>query len=174
MAGARADDGRVELGRIVGLFGVQGWVKVYSYARPREAILRYGSWWVGNGDDWHERVVQAGRVHGRGIVAQLEGCTDRTQASELVGTSIAVPASRLAPLPAGEYYWMQLEGATVLDTTGRRLGIVSHLFETGANDVMAVKSARRARDLLIPFVDEVIRRVDIEAGVIVVDWDPDF
>ena len=55
---------------------------------------------------------------------------------------------------------------------GRELGTVSHLFATGANDVLVVKGER---ERLIPFVrDGVVREIDLAAGAIVVDWDPEF
>lgn len=175
MGGVDADDGRVVLGRIVGLFGVRGWVKVYAYARPREAILQYASWLVRTADGWHEHALCEGRVHGRGLVARLEGYADRTQAKVLVGATIAVRRSQLAPLPEGEYYWVDLEGLAVIGHGGRRLGVVSHLFETGANDVMVVipDASATEGEVLVPFVREVIRRVDLAGGVIVVEWGED-
>ncbi len=175
MSGVDTDDGRVVLGRIVGLFGVRGWVKVHAYARPPEAILQYASWLVRTTEGWHERTLSDGRVHGRGLVARLEGYADRTQASALVGATIAVRRGQLAPLPDGEYYWVDLEGLAVIGRGGRRLGVVSHLFETGANDVMVVvpQASGVAGEMLVPFVRDVIRRVDLTDRVIVVEWGED-
>ena len=77
------------------------------------------------------------------------------------------------PKPApGELYWSDLEGLRVRTVEGRELGTVSHLFETGANDVIVVKGDR---ERLIPFLrDSVVREVDLAAGTMIVDWDPDF
>lgn len=164
-------DHRVTVGRIVGLFGVQGWVKVYSHTRPREAILNYSPWLVELKDGPREVDVAEGRRQGRGVVARLAGYTDRDEAAALVGTGIAVRLAQLPPPATNEYYWAQLENLRVVDEAGVELGRVSHLFETGANDVMVV---RGARERLIPFGAPVVRRVDLAAGVIYVAWeDPD-
>jgi 16S rRNA processing protein RimM len=163
--------GLVTLGRIVGLFGVCGWVKVYSDTRPPEAILTYSPWRVGKGAAFRELKLAEGRPHGRGIVARLEGCTDRDAAAKLVGSEVAVELSQLPPPKQGEYYWAQLEGLKVVNLEGQELGTVSHLFETGANDVLVVKDNR---ERLIPYTRDAIRNVDLDAGVLQVDWDADF
>jgi 16S rRNA processing protein RimM len=163
-------DRRVAVGRVAGLFGVRGWVKVYSYTRPREAILNYRPWLIEHDGAWREFGVADGRVHGRGIVAQLDGCTDRDAMAPLVGAEIAVLVSQLPEVGKNEYYWAELEGLRVVNLGGDELGQVSHLFETGANDVMVV---RGERERLIPFDRGVVRRVDRKDGVIHVDWDAD-
>jgi 16S rRNA processing protein RimM len=164
--GARAAP--VELGRIVGVFGVRGWVKVYSDTRPREAILGYNPWLVQTAAGWREYRLVEGRAQGPGVVAQLEGCADRTQAQALVGARIAVWQEQLPPTRPGEYYWADLEGLRVVNLRGEELGVVSHLLETGANDVMVVQG-ERAR--LIPFTRYAVRDVDLVGRVIRVDWD---
>ncbi|HYW03837.1 MAG TPA: ribosome maturation factor RimM [Gammaproteobacteria bacterium] len=168
----RCDERRVVLGRVAGLFGVHGWVKVHSDTQPRENILEYPVWQLGDAGGWQARRLIEGRVHGKGIVAQLEGCDDRATAAALLGTRIAVGRDELPPLADGEYYWTDLEGLRVRTASGRELGTVDRLMETGANDVLVV---RGERERLIPFLpDRVVTDVDLEAGVMVVDWDPDF
>lgn len=163
--------GLITLGRIVGLFGVRGWVKVYSDTRPPEAILTYRAWRVGQGNAFRELPLAEGRPHGRGIVVRFEGCTDRDAAALLVGNEIAVELSQLPPPKQGEYYWAQLEGLKVINLEGQELGTVSHLFETGANDVVVVQGTR---ERLIPYTRDVIRNVDLDAGVLHVDWEAEF
>jgi 16S rRNA processing protein RimM len=166
---AELSDRRVTVGRVVGLFGVRGWVKVYSYTRPREAILNYGPWLVDVAGALREFDVVEGRVQGKGVVARLKGFDDRDQAAALIGGDIAVGMSQLPPTTENEYYWAQLEGLRVVTLNGEELGSVSHLFETGANDVMVVKGER---ERLIPFSKVFVQRVDLESGEIRVDWDP--
>lgn len=169
------------LGRIVGLFGVRGWVKVYSYARPRETILAYNPWLIRTEKGWKQRPLLQGRVHGKGIVANLEGCVDRDQARVLIGADIAVPLARLPALPEGEYYWTQLEGLRVVNLERNDLGVVSHLFETGGNDVMVVVTEETGagerdvrKSLLVPFVRVVVKKVDLGSRIILVDWSADY
>lgn len=163
-------DKHVVLGRISGVFGVRGWVKVFSETEPRDGILRYSPWLIGDSDQ--PRRVLEGRLHGKGVVARLEGCDDRDQAALLVEREIAVPRERLAPPSPDEFYWIDLEGLEVVTLGGERLGTVSHLFSTGVNDVLVVIGER---ERLLPFVwDDVVRSVDFEQGRIQVDWDPTF
>lgn len=167
---ARPPDRRVAVGRIAGVFGVGGWVKIYSYTRPRETILRYNPWQLCIDDVWRERRLVEGRRQGNGIVARIAGCEDRDAAAALVGAEIAIAAAQMPALPEREYYWADLEGLRVVNLAGRELGRVSHLFETGANDVLVV---RGERERLIPFGKDVIHEVDLDAGVLRVDWDID-
>ena len=159
------------LGRISGILGLQGWVKVFSYARPREAIIGYSPWLVKIAGKWREVTLEDGRAQGKGVVVKLTGFDDRDQASALVGAEIAIRLSHLPPLRKGEYYWAQLVGLEVVNLAGEKFGKVSHLFDTGANDVMVV---RNGRERLLPAMPPVIREVDLEAGIIRVDWDADF
>ena len=168
-----ASDGRVLLGKIVGLFGVDGWVKVESYTEPRTQIFKYRPWLLKRSAGETEVEGAHGRAQGKGLVANLPGVEGRDAAAELIGAEIWVRRSALPRARRGEYYWVDLEGADVVTTEGRVLGKVSHLFATGANDVMVVRDGERER--MIPFVlKKFVHEVDLDAGRITVDWDPDF
>jgi len=161
---------RVPLGRIAGVHGVRGWVKVLSDTEPLEGILRYDPWLLGDGGRTCR--VRQGRRHGKGLIAHLEGYDDRDAAKSLVGLEIAVTRDQLpAPRP-DEFYWTDLEGLGVVTTTGVELGRVDHLFSTGVNDVLVVIGDR---ERLLPFTwGAVVKDVDFDRGRIEVDWDPDF
>ena len=171
MANPSRPDGLVHFGRIAGLFGVEGWVKVFSHARPRETIVDYSPWLVKTTGDWREMVVEEGRAQGKGVVVKLAGVDNRDQASRLIGADIAIRFSQLPPPSKGEYYWAQLVGLEVVNLAGQNLGKVDHLLETGANDVLVV---RNGKERCLPATANVIREVDLEAGVIRVDWYADF
>lgn len=165
---------RVLIGRIVGLHGVQGWLKIESWAEPRVRIFDYQPWLIGKAPGMETKVSGAtGRPQGKGMVAQLPGVDDREQAAALVGNDIYVAREQLPAAAEGEYYWVDLEGLEVVTTEGVALGRVSHLFATGANDVVVVRNGERER--LIPFIQgSYVRSVDLSAGRMVVDWDPEF
>ena len=159
------------LGRIDGLFGVKGWVKVYSYTEPREAVLDYKDWLLGREGRWQRVVLAEGKRHGKAVIARLEGIEDRDAAAELTGSDIGVDRDALPAPGDGHYYWADLEGLTVVRKDGTELGKVAYLMATGANDVLVVDGAA---ERLIPFVPEtVILDVDLAAGVIRVDWEWD-
>ena len=166
------NDRRILLGRIVGVFGVEGWVKLHSYTEPRENIFRYSPWHVRQGDSETTMDKPRGRAQGKGLVGRLPGISDRDQAAALVGAEIWVERAALPRPEPGEHYWADLEGLRVVTEDGIELGQVSHLFSTGANDVLYVTGER---ERLIPYIPEqVVKSVDREAGVIRVDWDPEF
>jgi len=161
----------VVLGRISGFFGVRGWVKVYSYTEPREAVLEYKRWLLSNDDEWHSATVAEGKRHGKTVIVRIDGVEDRDQAAGLIGRDIGVPRDELPETEDGQYYWSDLEGLRVLAKDGSELGVVAHLLETGANDVMVIKGEQ---ELLVPFVkDDVVLDVDLDQGLIRVDWEWD-
>ncbi|MEX1826573.1 ribosome maturation factor RimM [Luteibacter aegosomatis] len=164
---------RVRVGRIVGLHGVQGQVKLESWTEPRIQIFRYQPWLLTAPGVNREMSGIRGNAQGKGIVASLPGITDRDQAAALVGCEITVSRDVLPPPAPGEFYWVDLENLEVVTTENVHLGRVSHLFSTGANDVMVVKDGERER--LVPFVQgPYVHSVDFDSGRIVVDWDPEF
>jgi len=163
---------RIVIGRIGGPFGIKGWVKLLSSTEPRAKITEYRTWQLKQGGEWREWTVAEGHAHGKGVIARLEGVTNRDQATALMGADIAVWRSELGETKPGEYYWADLIGLDVQLESGRPLGKVSGLMATGANDVLVVKGER---ERLIPFIHgQVIKRVDLAQGLIQVDWDPDF
>ena len=163
---------RVELGKVVGVWGVRGYVKIYSYTREPEGIARYPVWILHSPEGEISVNVIECRRQGRSLVAQLEGIEDRDQAGKIVGNRVSIRTSDLSGLSQGEYYWRQLIGLEVVNVEGHPLGRVDHLLETGANDVLVIADDSLQR--LIPYVPEVINDVDLDAGVLTVDWQADW
>ena len=161
----------IVLGRIIGQFGIRGWVKVFSYTSPQTNILQYKSCFLNRAGEWEACKILEGRCHGKRIVARFEHFDDRDQASTLVGADIAIRRDQLPAPKAGTYFWADLENLWVQTLQGRKLGRVAHLFETGSNDVLVVAGER---ERLLPYIESVIKDIDLERGLIIVDWDPDF
>lgn len=159
------------LGRVAGVYGVKGWVRIESDTRPRQAILNYSPWQLGLVQGWQAREVEAGQAMGNGLVAKIKGIDDRDIAHGLIGTRIAVPREALPEPAAGEIYWADLVGCSVINQEGIELGFVASLMETGANDVLVV---RNGTERLIPYIDQVVIEVDLDQKRIKVDWDEDF
>lgn len=174
-------DKLLPVGQIGAVYGVRGWVRIRSHTAPPEQIFNYQPWWLKTPEGWQAARVVASKIDGKGLLAQLEGIEDRDQARTLTLLEIAVDANQLPPLEEGEYYWHQLEGLRVhSEYEGRRvnLGRIRYLMETGANDVLVVRGDAESiyrRERLIPYLPEqVIKHIDLAAGEMVVDWDPDF
>lgn len=170
-------DRPVVLGHVSGLFGVKGWIKVYSYTRPAVNLLEYEDWLIGRQDAWRPFRVLDAREQGKTLVARIAGdddtpLADRDAAAALVDLQIAVARDQLPAPEPGEYYWFDLIGLDVFNREGAALGRVKAMMETGANDVLVLQGER---ERLVPFVvGEVIDEVDLDAGRIVADWDADF
>ena len=166
------------LGSITGSHGIKGWLKVYSYTDPVEAIFDYSPWILRKGDSEQRIVVKKGQLHAKKLVANLAGVDTRNQADELAGFEIYIAKAALPELDEGDFYWFQLVGLDVVNRDGQGLGKVGHMMETGANDVMVVRPTDESIDneeRLIPYVDgEVVLKVDREAREILVDWQTDF
>lgn len=162
----------IHLGEISGIFGVKGWVKVFSHTAPRENIVHYKVWQLQSDHAYQPIKVLSGRRQGKGVVAQLEGVQYPDQAQQLIGTGIFISKGQLATLDQGEYYWSDLEGLTVSTVLGVSLGTIAWLFETGNNDVLVVTGDK---ERYIPFIaGDVVISVDLQASKMVVDWDPEF
>lgn len=159
------------MGRIVGLFGVRGWVKVFSYTEPREAVLNYEGLLLGQDGKWQAATVAEGQRHGKSVIARLEGIDDRDQAAALVGADIGVSREHMPEPGEGQYYWSDLIGLQVVHLDGTVLGKVDTMLETGAHDVMVVTGEQ---ERLIPFVnDKIVVSVDLGEQRITVDWEWD-
>ncbi|MGZ8153353.1 MAG: ribosome maturation factor RimM [Methylovulum sp.] len=162
----------LNIGKISGVFGVKGWVKVFSFTDTREDILGYSPWLLKKAGETRLIKVLGGSLQGKAIIAQLDGVNDRNEAEALVGWDIFIPKEQLPALADGEYYWSDLIGLSVETTHGVPLGKVDGLMETRANDVLIVKGEK---ERAIPFLQgQTIINIDLEKGNIVVDWDPEF
>jgi len=164
------DDDKLILGQINGVFGVQGWLKVFSHTDPRKNILEYPYWLIKRNGQWQTVNIIDGKSQqgGKTVVVKLEDCNDRDDAKELMGCDIAIFQKDL-PKSTDSFYWVQLIGSRVINLQNEELGIVTALVETGAHDVLRVE--KEDSSILIPYVeDKFILNVDIEFKTIQVDW----
>ncbi len=161
--------GRVTVGRLAGVYGIKGWLRVQSFTQPLENILDYAPWFV---EDRGQVKVTEGRPHGKGLIVHLDGVDDRDIAAGLTGRAITVDRSELPELTDGEYYWEDLIGLSVVNRDGEALGKVVRLMETGAHDVLITEGER---ERLIPYAPgQVVDSVSLGDGIIVVDWGADY
>jgi len=158
----------VVVGRFGPPFGVKGWINVISYTDPVTNLAEYRPWFVERSGEWTQLRVDQLKPHRNGFVVQVDGVDDRDVALRYSGKSIGVQDSTLPEAGEDEFYWKDLIGLAVEDLTGKRLGEVSGLMETGANDVIVVRTA--SGEMLIPFVRHVVATVDLDRRTIVVDW----
>ena len=177
-----AAEEKLIVGKISGVYGVKGWVKVHSDTDPRDGITTYNPWYIQQGShgkgEWREMRVEHGRRQAKTVIAKLEGVDDRDAAMQLTGATIAIKPDQLEALGKDEFYWRDLIGLRVINKEGTELGTVRRLMETGANDVLVVSGEKRdavQKEHLIPWAPGlVVFDVDLELGQMCVDWDEDF
>lgn len=167
----------VELGKIVGVWGVKGWIKLHSYTRNRVDIAKYSTWYLQESRKKTDPIaidVIHCREQAQGIVAQLDGIADRDQAMAMNGQTIFVKKTDLPKLSKGEFYWQQLIGLEVANNV-KKIGVVGSIIETGANDVLVITQEQEGlADILIPYTEQTVIEIDLETGTIIVDWDPSY
>ena len=169
---------QITLGRIVGVHGVRGWVKLHSDCRPREAILGYREFIAtrSNGDSFTLK-LNTGREQGKSIVAHFANYDDRDAAMQLIGLNLSIKREQLPATAANEFYWTDLIGLTVVNRQQQILGSVAEIFETGANDVLVIKTGadKKVAELLIPLVVGVyVDSADFDKQILHVDWESDW
>lgn len=158
----------VTLGRIYGAYGIKGWVKVRSYTERCDDISQFRDWIVEKRGVKQRVAVEASRLHGRDVVAKLEGIDDRDAARDLADSAIMIERAALPACAPGEYYWTDLEGLSVRTVAGEELGKIDHLLAMPAHAMLVLAGDKQR---LIPFVaGTIVRRVDLDAGVVTVDW----
>jgi 16S rRNA processing protein RimM len=125
---------------------------------------------VGRGGDWTLYRIEASGRSGGALTVKFAGVEDRDQAQALRGSDVCVPRSELPQRNEKDFYRADLIGCEVVDLTGTVLGVVQHFIETPAQVLMVV---RGAREFWIPAVTRHLRRVDLKARRVVVDWSAD-
>ena len=121
-------------GKITGVFGVKGWVKIHSYTEPQENFLQFGEWRLKRRGVLEPIEFDAGKRHGKGLVAHIAGVDDRTQADSYRGLEVAVASAELPTLEQGEYYWHQLQGLRVWCVAGNDRKLLGALLLFGSTN----------------------------------------
>ncbi|HSG62254.1 MAG TPA: ribosome maturation factor RimM [Pseudomonadales bacterium] len=178
---ATPSDQYLVAGKITGAYGIKGWVKVHAFLDQPQDIAHYVvAFRRPDGVAKPIKLVSV-KPHGKGLVAQIDGIHDRNGAELLAHCELLMLESALPDLEGEDYYWYELEGLRVFVQSAQDrilLGEVNSLFETGANDVMVVKACEGSldqRERLIPYIlEQVVLAIDLEAGEMLVDWDPEF
>ncbi len=170
----------VTVGRVLAVYGVKGWVKIYSHTQPMDGIFRYQPCYLLKKRQAPQLLqLSQGKRHGKGLIAHFQGIDDRDVAQQqLVGHDLAVPADVLPQSGGDTWYWRDLIGLRVINQADEDLGVVQRMLETGANDVMQLQGDAQSVDQqqrLLPWLpDQIVIDVDLQGGIIRVDWDADF
>ncbi len=159
-----APDDLYAVGRIMAAWGRRGQVRLKLLTDFPEGMARKGELWL-----WDERRgrrpcrVTEVRILRKSFLASLEGVDTMTAAEDLRGALLMVDRDHLEPLPPGTFYRHDILGLAVEDETGRHVGRVAEIWETGAHDVWVVRG--QGREVLVPAVREHVAGVDLAGRV---------
>ena len=165
-------DDVVVMARVAGAFGIKGWLKLHTFTESPDSLDAYASWLLKSDKGWQEFELEDFAVNVKGVVAKLKGCDDRSAAEKLIKCDIGIPRDALEDAGEGEVFWFDLIGCDVVNIAGEKLGTIETLLETGANDVLVVKMG--TEEILIPYLDDVVLKVDRETKLVTVNWNQDF
>lgn len=165
-------DDLVELGAVRGAYGVKGWVRVAPFAGESAVLQASRRWWLKHDGRCEPVLVAALRRHGALLLAKWQGCETPEAARALKGATVAVARSEFPPLPAGEFYWIDLIGARVVNRAGIELGTVRGLRSNGAQELLEVEAGEAT--LLVPLVEGYVEAIDTTRKLIRVDWESDW
>jgi 16S rRNA processing protein RimM len=155
------------IGRVSGLHGIKGKLRIHYYNETRSDFLSYRKVYLEDRDGHVQSYeIQEAIVHTKLISVRLKGCEGIADAEKLIGSSVLVKRKNLPPPKEGEYYWFEIVGMDVVTDDGRPLGRVETILPTGSNDVYLVQGS--GREWLIPATEEVIVRVDRGKGQMVI------
>jgi len=157
----------IQLGFVGAPFGVRGWIKLRSHTDPPERLLEHRSLVLGQGGVWQNYRIEASGRSGGALTVKLAGVEDRDQAQALRGAQVCVPRSELPQRESRDFYRADLIGCEAVNLDGISLGKVQHFIESPAQVLMVV---RGTREYWIPAVPQHLRRVDLPARQVVVDW----
>jgi 16S rRNA processing protein RimM len=188
---------RVVLGRVLGAFGVQGWLRVKPFTESFDGLIEQPVWTLSRPGTERQVAVEEWKPHQASLLVKVKGIDDRDQAEAFRGADVTVPRDKLPGTEEGEYYWSDLIGLTVQNVRGEVLGTVSGLIAAPAHDVLRVESSEgnvgghangaveaeggeavggpeARREQLIPFVEPIVKSVDIAARTVTVEWEADY
>lgn len=156
-----------EIGKIVKTHGLGGRVKVISYLESDTILKSLEEVYVGLGkSETNLKKVKNIKINKKHFFLELEGVEDVDAANALVGHYVLISSDELEELLEGEYYWRDIVGLEVVTEGGEILGRIEEILPTGSNDVYVCTGGER--EILLPAIADVVRKIDIKNGRMVV------
>jgi len=182
-AGVAIPSDLVVVGYVSGAYGLQGWIRIRPYSADADALLHAKTWWLGNPErpqELRDVDMRQAKNHSGDVVAQLVGVAGREAAEALKGTAVQISRKHFPALSDSEYYWVDLIGLEVENLQGERLGVVDSMMDNGAHPILRVTPPpvagleKAQPEILIPFVEQFVKKVDLAARKITTDWGLDY
>ena len=176
-SGIPVPDDLVLVAHVAGAYGIAGWIRLRPYSSEASALLHAKTWWLDK-PELHDVDAMQVRTQGEDIVARIMGIESRNAAEDLRGATVQIRRAHFPPLEDNEFYWIDLIGHEVVNLAGEKLGTVVGLMDNGAHPILRVEMPalpdEKPQELLIPFVDRFVTKVDQQEKLITADWETDY
>ena len=157
----------IEIGKILKCHGLRGQLKVKSYLESDDILQNLDKLFLKQGGcEVLSSKLESVQITHKGILLKLEGINDTESAEKLIGYQVLIQANALEQLPEDEYYWWEIIGLEVIREDGLILGRIDSIFPTGSNDVYVCRG--KEREILLPAIADVIKKIDKEKGIMIV------
>jgi 16S rRNA processing protein RimM len=163
----------IPMGRVLGAFGILGWVKIKSDTQNPDSLAEYSYIYCLTNDIWMKYKISKFMLRGDVCCVKLDKIDDRDQAQKLRGLTIGVPRSNFPKLDTNEYYCADLIGMMVINQDNIELGVIRDFLTAGGSSVMCINKADN-KELLIPFIKQYVQTVKIDDKLVIVDWGLDY
>ncbi len=178
----------IAVARILGPYGVKGWLKIEPYspvpAPQKHQLLAVDSWWIAPAEVRSDHPpknpcetpqalhIKQAKPHGQIILASAQELCTPEQVKDLKGWEVFIPRSAFAKLAEDEFYWVDLIGCDVINRSKQYVGKVIGMDDHGAHPILFIETLQKL-EVLIPFVAAYVDEVRISEKTIVVDWSLD-
>ncbi|HEX9746517.1 MAG TPA: ribosome maturation factor RimM [bacterium] len=161
----------MKIGLISGAFGIKGEIKIYSLLDEPGRFSEFDKLVIETDEDeTEEHPVSGVKIHKGFAMVKLEGFDDRNKAEEYKDCYVLLGDNELTPAEIEQKMRERLIGLRVTTSGGEFLGVIEEVIRTGANDVYEVVDGDR--EALLPAIDDVIKKIDLENGTVTVDLLP--
>ncbi len=162
----------ITVGQISKPYGLRGEVRVIPYTDFPDRFLTTKRLFIRQNTLFLEKLVERASIKDNRIILKLAGINTPEEASKFRGALLQVPPDEVRALPEGSYYYFQIVGLPVYTLDGKLIGKVDEILNTGSNDVYLVKDPKSGKEILLPAIKEVIKKVDLKERCIVVNLLP--
>lgn len=160
------DSTKILIAKIQAHQGLNGWLKVYSYSETKEKLSNYNYFFLLKENHYICLEVENFLIE-KTVKLKFKNFNNREDTEELIGQNLYIEDSQLETLNSGEFYWKDLIGLDVYIDNEQKIGTVSDIIETGANDVLVVKGDK---DYLVPYIyGESVKEICLDSQKIIID-----
>lgn len=167
-----SSDSHITIGKFAKAYGVKGWIKVVSYTDPITNLIDYAPHWqVIHNNKTLSLDIEDAKLHGKFVIVKIKGYNAPETVRTFTNDLIKIAREDLPTLKDDEHYLADMIGLNVVSTSGVNFGKISEIQETGANDVIVVEGEKRT---LIPYLDHVVLKINVDKQEMLVDWEDDY